>query len=400
MATFKLRFRASSDSIKGSLYFQVIHERKICRISTSHVIFQDEWNPFKSSFIYKKDPERNEQLLNIRNLIRIEEERLGKIIRNMDSKMYNYSVDDIKEEYVKYKETYSLFRFMEKIIRSLKKKGKTRTADTYFSTLKSFKKFRNDKDLMLDSLTEEILQDYQSDMITKGLTLNTISFYMRILRSVYNKGVESGGFENKFLFKKVYTGMEKTVKRAIRIPLIKKIKNLDLSHDASLEYARDIFLLSFYLRGMSLIDMAFLRKCDLRGKKLSYRRRKTGQLLIIEWREEMQNIIAKYGPNNTPYLLPLIRDINTDLMETYRKVSNKINYNLKKIAKIMKLDHPLTLYVARHSWASAAKTKRIPISVISEGMGHDNESTTQIYLTSFDTTAVDRANSIIINSIR
>lgn len=318
----------------------------------------------------------------------------------MDSRMFRYSVDDVKEAYLKYKENYSLFRFMEKTIISLRKKGKTRTADTYLSTLKSFRTFRNGKDLMLDSLSDDILQDYQTSMRMRGLTLNTVSFYMRILRSVYNKGVETGGFENRFPFKKVYTGMEKTVKRAIRLSVIKKIKNLDLSHDIPLDYARDIFLLSFYLRGMSLIDMAFLRKCDLRGKKLSYRRRKTGQLLTIEWREEMQEIIKKYEPNKTPFLLPLIRDNTTDHMKTYIKISNKINYNLKKIAKILKLDHPLTLYVARHSWASAAKSKKIPISVISEGMGHDNESTTQIYLTSFDNSAVDRANSIIIKSIR
>lgn len=321
MATFKLRFRASSDSSKGILYFQVIHERKICRINTSYVITQDEWDHQNSSFVYKKDTERNYQLLTIRNLILNEEKRLTTIIKDMDSRMFRYSVDDVKEAYLKYKENYSLFRFMEKTIISLRKKGKTRTADTYLSTLKSFRTFRNGKDLMLDSLSDDILQDYQTSMRMRGLTLNTVSFYMRILRSVYNKGVETGGFENRFPFKKVYTGMEKTVKRAIRLSVIKKIKNLDLSHDIPLDYARDIFLLSFYLRGMSLIDMAFLRKCDLRGKKLSYRRRKTGQLLTIEWREEMQEIIKKYEPNKTPFLLPLIRDNTTDHMKTYIKIS-------------------------------------------------------------------------------
>ena len=61
---------------------------------------------------------------------------------------------------------------------------------------------------------------------------------------------------------------------------------------------------------------------------------------------------------------------------------------------------PLTMYVARHSWASAAKAKGIPVSVISEGMGHDSESTTQIYLASLDTSIVDSANSIILNSLK
>ena len=60
---------------------------------------------------------------------------------------------------------------------------------------------------------------------------------------------------------------------------------------------------------------------------------------------------------------------------------------------------PLTLYVARHSWASAARTKGVPVSVISEGMGHESESTTRIYLASLDTSAVDRANSLIISAL-
>lgn len=56
------------------------------------------------------------------------------------------------------------------------------------------------------------------------------------------------------------------------------------------------------------------------------------------------------------------------------------------------------MYVARHSWASAAKNKNVPISVISEGMGHDSELTTQFYLASLDTAVVDKANSMILNS--
>ena len=76
-----------------------------------------------------------------------------------------------------------------------------------------------------------------------------------------------------------------------------------------------------------------------------------------------------------------------------------INHSLKAVAKVVGVTIPLTLYVARHSWASIAKSKGIPLSVISEGMGHDNEATTQIYLASLDTSAVDKANSLILKSI-
>jgi integrase len=76
-----------------------------------------------------------------------------------------------------------------------------------------------------------------------------------------------------------------------------------------------------------------------------------------------------------------------------------INRKLKTIGNMVGIQLPLTMYVARHSWASAAKTKNVPISVISEGMGHDSEMTTQIYLASLDKAVVDEANIMILNSL-
>ncbi|MBD5153522.1 MAG: tyrosine-type recombinase/integrase, partial [Oscillibacter sp.] len=156
---------------------------------------------------------------------------------------------------------------------------------------------------------------------------------------------------------------------------------------------------SFMLRGMSFIDMAYLRKSDLLNGYVAYRRRKTGQLLTIEWTKEMQMILDKYPENDSEYLLPIIRNARTNERYTYRNVGYNINHNLKTVAKKVGITIPLTLYVARHSWASVAKAKGIPLSVISEGMGHDSEATTQIYLASLDTSVVDKANSLILKSL-
>ncbi len=158
-------------------------------------------------------------------------------------------------------------------------------------------------------------------------------------------------------------------------------------------------MMSFMLRGMSFIDMAYLRKSDLANGYVIYRRRKTGQQLTIEWTKEMQLILDKYPENASDYLLPIIRNLGTNERCAYRNAGYNINHNLKKIAQKVGINIPLTLYVARHSWASAAKAKGIPISVISEGMGHDSEATTQIYLASLDTSVVDKANSLILKAI-
>lgn len=288
---------------------------------------------------------------------------------------------------------------MEQIIGRLRAKGRIRTSETYCSALRSFRKFRDDEDVMLDSLTPELMEEYEAWLFRGGLVPNTVSFYTRILRAVYNRAVEADIIENKYPFRHVYTGVDKTVKRALPLSVMSKIKALDLSADPALDYARDMFLMSFYLRGMSLVDMAFLKKTDLRNGHVVYRRRKTGQQLIIGWTKEMRLILDKYSENISDYLLPIIRKPVVNEHATYRNVGYNINRNLKRIAVMVGVAMPLTLYVARHSWASAAKSKGIPLSVISEGMGHDSESTTRIYLASLDTSVIDRANSKILKSL-
>mgnify|MGYP003004221199 CR=1 FL=1 len=159
-----------------------------------------------------------------------------------------------------------------------------------------------------------------------------------------------------------------------------------------------MFMMSFYLRGMSFIDMAFLRTSDLSNGYVSYRRRKTGQRLTIKWTREMQAIVSKY-PAAAGFLLPIISDTALNPRNAYRNKGYNINHNLKAVGVLAGITVPLTLYVARHSWASAARTKGVPVSVISEGMGHESESTTRIYLASLDTSAVDRANSLILSAL-
>ena len=76
-----------------------------------------------------------------------------------------------------------------------------------------------------------------------------------------------------------------------------------------------------------------------------------------------------------------------------------MNRRLKDIGRMVGLPHPLTMHCARHSWASVAKHKRIPLSVISESMGHDSEGTTMIYLSSLDTAVIDEANKQVLKEL-
>lgn len=401
MASIKVKFRPSTVADhEGTIYYQIIHERKVRQLLTEYKVFPVEWDESRSMVTSTQKSERKSFILSIRERIRWDIERLTKIDRKMDANGLLYTADDVIDEFNRYAHEYSLFNFMEGVIAKLKHNGKVRTSETYKSTLNSFKKFRKGEDIMLDCLTSEIMEAYEAWHHQRGVAPNTISFYTRILRAVYHRAVEDDIIENRNPFRKVYTGVDKTVKRALPMAVIKKIKALDLSLTPALDFARDMFLMSFYLRGMSFIDMAFLKKSDLKNGYVTYRRRKTGQQLIIEWTKEMQMILDKYPENKSDYLLPVIRNPGVNERCIYRNAGYNINHNLKRIAGMVGITIPLTLYVARHSWASAAKAKGIPLSVISEGMGHDSEATTQIYLASLDTSIVDKANSLILKSLR
>ena len=222
---------------------------------------------------------------------------------------------------------------------------------------------------------------------------------MRILRAVYNRAVEKDLTTNLNPFKHVYTGIDKTIKRAIPLKAIKQIKSLDLSLQPSLDFARDMFLFSFYTRGMSFIDMAYLKKKDLSNGILSYRRRKTGQQLFIRWEKCMQEIVDKYDNPQSEFLLPIIKRADKDNRLQYQSALRFVNNHLKSVVALLNIGITISMYTARHSWASIAKSKNIPISVISEGMGHDSEMTTQIYLASLDNAVVDRANAQILKDL-
>lgn len=400
MASVKVKFRPSTTIGKeGTIYYQLIHGRIPRQITTDYKVFSYEWNSHKSTVMCSNDSPRMPYILALREKIRSDLERITRVIHSLDRKLLEYSCDEIVEEYEHIVDENSLFAFMEGVIAKLKYDRKMRTAETYRTALNCFKKFRKGEDIMLEYLNRNIIESYEAWLRQKEISPNTISFYLRILKAVYNRAVDAELTEDRNPFRKVHTGVEKTVKRALPIQTIKQIKIMDLAYRPKAEYARDIFILSFMLRGMSFIDMAFLKKTDLNNGYLTYRRRKTGQRLVIKWTQDMQAIIDKYPDPNSDYLLPIIKNPDAVALYAYRNAGYSINRQLRFIAETLELSVPLTMYVARHSWASAAKAKGIPVSVISEGMGHDSELTTQIYLASLDTTVVDKANSLILNDL-
>ncbi len=401
MASLKIKFRASSTNGKrGILYYQIIHKRIIRQITTNYKLWEREWDSATDTFVIDSRSSRYTILMDIRNGVNTDIKRLRSVIANLDSQGIDYTADDIVTDYFNKLEKLSFLSALMHNIDQLKLLGRIRTSETYTATFRSLKIFLGNNDLYFDVIDSGTMLKYEAYLKSRQLSMNTISFYMRVLRAVYNRGVEEGITENKNPFKHVYTGIDKTIKRAISAKEIKIIKEMDLTNDKPLDLARDLFLFSFYTRGMSFVDMSYLKKINLNNGILSYRRKKTGQQLFIKWEKCMQEIVEKYKNEcGADYLLPIITDSDEDPRKQYLNALSYTNKKLKRIAKCAGLSTALTMYVARHSWASIAKQNRIPISIISEGMGHDSESTTQIYLASLDTAAIDKANHLILNLI-
>lgn len=402
MISVKLKFRPSLHySKEGSLVFQLIHERAVRRITSKYKIYNDEWDDFNGRIILPaKSSPRYEHLNLIRFNVEWELQRMKGIIKNYAAAGRQLSLDDMVSILLPDDDTgQSVFNFIHYQIVYKRKLGKIRSSETYKSTLNSFMRFRNGVDLPFSMIDSELLELYEAQMLRRGLSRNTTSFYMRILRTNYKMAVERGLTHDSRPFRHVYCGMDKTMKRSISFGDIKKIKELDLSGKPVWEYARDMFIFSFCTRGMSFVDMAYLKKKDLRNGYLTYRRKKTGQLLIIEWTRQMQEILNKYKPNKTKYLLPIIIREDGSERRQYQNQMMKINRHLKEVADMANLSVPLSLYYSRHSWATIARGKDIPLSVISEGLGHESETTTQIYLDSIKSYEVDEANRKILKGL-
>lgn len=299
---------------------------------------------------------------------------------------------------------YSFLSFANGIIHQLQRNGQHKSWQHYRSTLNSFMRFRHNRDISLRNINSELITSYEAYLKQQHLCRNTTSFYMRILRAIYNRAVDQQLITQQYPFCHVYTGIDKTRKRAITIDTIKRIKHLDTKLSSSCEMARDAFLISFFLRGISFVDLAHLKKSDLRNGYLRYIRSKTGQQITIKWEPQMQDMIDKYHhlTASSPYLFPFLSNSTDDFIshhKLYHNAEMRIRYQLQKIRQLAGITTNLTLYIARHSWATVAHSQHQPIAVISEALGHDSETTTQIYLRSIQTPEVDNLNAKILSEL-
>lgn len=393
MASVKIIFFTHKKLKDGShpIMLQIIkdRQRKFISIGRSKVEHWDE----KENLPTNKHPDA----ISLKRLIVKKRYEAMKAVNELDEKGDHYSIEDIIAKIKLDQLSQTLFKYTEELIARMEKTGKIGNARVYQNTLNVFKKFRHDKDVKFVNLDYKMLQEFQEHLLEEGRKGNTISIHLRTLRAIYNSAIkENIVSKTLYPFESFKIKSEKTIKRAVSKEELNAIRKLDIVQGSELDKARDYFLFSFNMRGMSFIDIAYLKCKDLNKDRVTYTRKKTGQKFSIKLTDEALKIIRKYNNLKDPdqYIFPIIQRKNKEYLD-YRNAMRLTNKKLKIIGDMIESNIPISTYVSRHSWATIGKKAGILTSILSEGLGHDSEKTTQIYLDSFEDKTLDDANELI-----
>ena len=401
MAKVKVKFRNSTVEGKaGVIYSQLCHKCQSRQITTGIRLFPEQWDALRERAVVPFAGLDGEIAV-VQRQIDGDLCLFRAIIGDFEARRVEYGLPDVVGRFRSFGRV-TVFAFIEKQIACLRAGGRLGTARNYRRTLNSFAGFLNGADIPFSLLDEQLVSRYDDWLRRRRIVRNTVSFYMRVLRAVFNKAVREGIVSQSSPFRNVYTGVDRTRKRAVGEETVIRLRRLNLEHSPSLALARDIFIFSYCARGMAFVDIAFLRKQDIAGGAICYVRRKTGQRLTIRIEPCMGDIIERYAPvtRTSDYVFPLLNaEDPVRGFSQYQTALGYYNRRLKRLAELLGLEMPLSSYTSRHTWATTARNHNVPLSIISAGMGHASEKTTQIYLASLESSVVDQANRSIIASL-
>jgi integrase len=326
----------------------------------------------------------------------------------------DYTADELMDRYRAVMTDNTLAAFAENLARKLDMTGLRRTAQAYRGAAARLIAFNGGRDLHFDRFSASVIADFQYALRAEGCKPNTVSFYMRTLRAIYHKAIAEGRTSKRAdnIFAGVYTGVAATRKLALNADELALLA----AHDPTLVHSRTqrenalprnlapalaMFLFCYHARGMSFVDAAHLKKSDVRGDSISYRRQKTGQRIEVLLLPAMRRIVEWFAPltAGSPYLFPVLADPSKDLALQYDSGLRLQNQRLKRVAEWCGINKKFSTHAARHSWATVAKNANLPLAVISEGLGHSNQKTTEIYLASLERSILDRASRLVSEAI-
>lgn len=384
------------------LIIRVVYHRRKSEYSLGWKIHTSNFSIERERVVYSSTGNlKRKDLGFINDAISRERERLLNIFAFFQQSVPDFSLPQLMDKCRVERNLRYVDAFAMREIEKLRQEGRSGTAGMYLSGLYSLRRFLRGQRMTFRELTYCFLTDYIHFLRMRGISENTVGMYIRNLRAIYNKAQRQGihiGCESPFRELRLQT--QETAKRALCQNDIARIASVDLSSEPMMEHARDLFMFSFYARGMPFVDIVFLKHDSIINGIIYYERNKTGQRMQVCVIPPLEALIEKYR-GSYPYVLPYITSSSdrTSYIQ-YRYALGNVNRLLKRLGRRLRLPLVLTTYVARHSWATIAKEEGFSIASISEGLGHTSETTTQIYLQSFNNEVIDKINEQVAASIK
>lgn len=293
--------------------------------------------------------------------------------------------------------------FARECIVHLEEEGRFSTAHLYKNALRSYTEYLNRPVVLFSDLTRERLRGYQRKLNDEGHLPNTVSTYMRMLRSIYNQGadLDYAPFVNR-LFHDVYTGVDSSHKKALPRQELRILLYKDPGTDV-LRRVQHRARLIYQLCGIPYVDLTHISPSNICGDILEYYRMKTGTKVCVKLLEPTIKIIRYYtetirSPSEKKgrYLFNILRSDRSfrsrEGYTEYQSVLRHFNQSLCALGKTLGLNKNISSYTLRHSWATTAKYTGAPIEMISESLGHKSVKTTQIYLSGFQMSDLAEVN--------
>lgn len=253
-----------------------------------------------------------------------------------------------------------------------------KTNENSRTALRSFLSFTGRADIPVSSITAALMERYEQWLRERGVSANTSAAYMRSLRALYNK-ITGCRHRGRHPFAGVRTAGVSTSKRAISIEDLHRVAKLKVD-DKKLQLSRDLFLFSFYCMGMPFIDIAHLRKRQIQGDTLTFRRQKTDVEVVMHLEPEARAIIERYTNPDSEYVFPILSDGGDDSNGAYRRALSRHNRHLQHLEQQLSLSTHLSSYVPRHTWATLAYNESGDLQLVSAAIGHTNTKITHTYI--------------------
>jgi len=399
MATIKTILdtrRAKSDGA-FNVIFRITHLRKVYTINSGVSVQQLFWNNRRCE-IEKSHP--NAKQLNIKlskNYYKIEQAILllddDFTIEKLKAILNGNTID-------KSQVTFKVFA--DELIEQMLETNKTGNALVYRTAMNKFIAFSG-KDITFNKIDYNLLNKFEHQLTVSGLKINSISNYFRTIRAIYNKAIKQKIIDrSNYPFYDISIKTEKTVIRAITKKEIYTLIQIPLKENIVAYKSLNYFILSFYLRGISFTDLAYLKQSNVINGRVEYKRRKTHKNYSLKLFSPADTIINKLHQNGSSYLLPVLtNNVVEDSLEAKKIIKQWIkttNKYLKRISNEAGISLSITTYSSRYAFANIAKRLGCSNELIAEALGHEyGNKVTNIYLDTFDTDVLDNMHYQVIS---